>query len=441
MLRSPLAAAVLFLLLLSTAGLAFDARQKSISSSRQFIVYSSDANLRAQVANFAEEVKANTLQLLGETDSWKLPVLITLDRQGAAGEQAPAQVSVYAGDAGYRVQIDVRIGHNPAEVNLQKHVVRALFLEFAYRAQPEAFRAGSRYQEAPWWLVEGALMIMRNRQNGVDAELFRKIVETNRIPPLEQFLAPRPEDFGGATAKAVDSACAMCLVQLLMEQPGGRENLVRLLRRLPEGNSDSVGSLLREFPALAQGGPELQKWWTLNLARFSAADRYRGLSPEETDAELAALLHFEVPLEKGEEKRNFSVSEFKQYLKLPASRTILRDRQASLITLSTRANGLYRSMIADYERIFSKLARGKTAGVARMLEEVERYREAVLKRRNEVADYMNWFEVTQMDGRSGDFSAYIRAANEFSTPVARQDPVSQYLDEIAADVDSAQNPF
>jgi hypothetical protein len=69
----------------------------------------------------------------------------------------------------------------------------------------------------------------------------------------------------------------MALVQLLLEQSNGRANLGRLIRHWPTIGDDPLAALIKEFPAWTMGNSTLQKWWTLNLARFAAADRYQGL--------------------------------------------------------------------------------------------------------------------------------------------------------------------
>jgi hypothetical protein len=414
---------------------AIDLSQRSTSSSKQFTVYSPDHVLRSRVASFAEEVKGDMLALLGERDRWKHPIVLTLAR---VGEDAPAQSSVtfglYATEIGFKVQIDVRIGAgDPASVNLRKQLVRAICLEFAYREKPELVRGGMAYREAPWWLVEGALELFERRDRGADADLFKTIISANRLPPIERFLTEKPQEFG-STVQAMDQACAMCLVQLLVEQAHGRANLANLLRHLPDGSDDPVAALVREFPALTDG-QSLQKWWTLSLARFAAVDRYKGLSAEETDAELASLLVFEVPGEQPGEKKAVGIDAFAELVKKPAARAAFIAGQTSLVALSTRANVLFRSVIEDYERIFAMLARGKTRGVKEQLAKAERYRELVLRRKRDIADYMNWFEATQMQVRSDAFEGYLKVANELAAPVKRTDPVTQYLDEVEREME------
>ena len=55
------------------AAAPIDLKERSVSSSKQFIVYCTDVALRGRVASFAEELKGEWLQLLGETDHWKYP--------------------------------------------------------------------------------------------------------------------------------------------------------------------------------------------------------------------------------------------------------------------------------------------------------------------------------------------------------------------------------
>jgi hypothetical protein len=408
---------------------AVDPQQRS--SSKQFTIYCSDFALRARVVNFAEEVKGEVLRLLNVSDAGRqgFPIVVTIARASADAPIPPATVHMYEVAQGFKVQIDVRIGDDPAAVNLQKHIIRAVLLEFAYRQRPEAVRGGTPYLEPPWWLVEGMLQVMRRRDGGVDTGFFQRLLKADRLPNLEKIISATPNDLGQAS-RAIDEACAMCLVQLLIDQPDGRANLGRFLRQLPDAGGDPVAALKKAFPQL-QSEQSVQKWWTVNIARMSAADRYQGLSPEETDAQLAALLSFEIPTNKDGEKRSYSIAEFAQYLKNPASRAALAAAQSDIVALGAQGNALYRPVIAEYEQIFGLLVRGKTSNVKERLLQVENYRESVLRRTADIADYMNWIEATQMSTRSEKFDGYLQVANEMAAPARRVDPISRYLDEIA----------
>lgn len=408
---------------------AIDLSQRSISNSKQFTVYSTDVALRGRVASFADELKGVFLTLIGEVDHWKYPILVTLER-AKSPEEPPVRVQYIQYEAGLKIQIDVRIGDDPAQVNLQKHLLQALCVEYAYRDRPEVIKTGSRFLEAPWWFIEGALQIYHTRETGIATDLFKRLVDLNHVPSLEQFLAQTPETTAGTAFAAIDQSCAYCLVQLLGDQPSGHENLGRFLRHVPDGAPAPLPALVRDFPGLSADGTTPQKWWTLNLARLSATDRYKGLSPEETDAELALLLQFDVPVPKSTEKKSFGIGDFEQYLKLPASREVLLEKGGQLVGLGARANALYRGVIVNYQEIFASLAKGRTHGVKERLTRVATYRETVLRRRSDIADYLNWFEATQMDSGTDAFQGYIKAANDLSAPTRRSDPISRFLDEM-----------
>src|SRR5258708_2789197 len=108
--------AMLFAGCIPVSGIDF--RHRSESSSKQFVVFCEDVRLRQRVASFVEEVKADVLRLLGETDRWKAPIVITLERASTleAGEP-PAKLRLIETQPGFKVEIDVKVGEDPASVN------------------------------------------------------------------------------------------------------------------------------------------------------------------------------------------------------------------------------------------------------------------------------------------------------------------------------------
>ena len=50
---------------------------------------------------------------------------------------------------------------------------------------------------------------------------------------------------------------------------------------------------------------------------------------------------------------------------------------------------------------------------------------------SEIDDYMNWFEATQMSSGSGNFTGYLKAADQSQGPAPRRhDPLSVYVDAL-----------
>lgn len=408
---------------------AADFRQRSVSRSRQFVVYSSDVRLRQRVASYADELTQDVKQLLGGLGLWRTPVVITIDRASALEPEQPAgTLRLVDTPAGQKIEITVKIGKDPTAVNMQKLLIRALLLEYAYRGIPVS--GGSTYVEAPWWVVEGLIEMERRREAGIDSDLFRRLVETNHLPAIENFLLEKPAELG-PTALAVDRALAMGLLQMLVEQPDGRVGLAHFIRDWPQSNGDPMALLAREFPAVAGNVQTLQKWWTVNLARYSAADRYEGFTAQDTDKMLGQLLQIEFVVDQKGEKKTFPVTDYAHYLKLPTSRATLMARHNEVVALATRANLLMRPVVADYEKIFGMLEQGKTRGMRERLAKAEEYRALVTKRSSEIADYLNWFEATQMKTMSGAFDNYLHTAEELSEQDRKhKGPISRYLDEI-----------
>ena len=414
--------------LLTLAALAAVVRAEAASLD-QFVIFCGDAPLRRQVETLAKETRSEVCELIGErTDRGKIPIVISL--KPAAGRARPPVVfQMIATPEGAKIEIDAEIGAEPAVVNLRRQIVRAVLLEIAYRDRPPV-RGGEDYREAPWWLVDGAIEIFRRRDLGVDSDLFRRLVGNNKMPPIAEFLGLRAGGLG-ATAQAIDAACAMGLVQLLIEQPNGRANLARLVHRWPETGGDPMAALAKDFPGLADGGASLQKWWTLNLARFAAADRYRGLSLAETDKQIAALLEVELVIDKTGAKKKFAIGDYAQFIKLPGARAAMTARKNAAIALSTQAHPLLRPVLSEYDEIFSYLARGKTPRFTERLEEIERYRATVLHRMDQIANYLNWYEATQLGTRTDAFDSYLKADGELSrTETRRSEPIARYLDSL-----------
>lgn len=404
---------------------------RTVSGSKQFLIFCTDPAARSQVASYTEEIKTSLLQVLGEADRWKYNILITLEKVPASKGQPPPVLALYQTEGGIKIQIDVPLGSDPSKINLQRLLVRALLLEISYRDQPQLIRAGQPYMDAPWWLIEGVMQIFLRRETGLDTDLFKRIVDVNRLPPIGKFLAGQPSDFDGSAVEAMDQACAMCLVQLLTDQPGGRASLASFVRHWPQGNGDSVASLMREFGGLAKNEQSLQKWWTLNLARFSAADRYKGLNSDESDKQLAAALQLQIAKQGSAATQPYALSDFPEFLKLPASKDALTASFNALNTLGATATAFYRPLVAEYQEIVSLLMRGKTYGLKSRISKADKLHDDLHKRMTAISDYVNWFEATQITVRSGKFDGYLKAANELAEPPPRQDPLSKYMDEQA----------
>lgn len=107
-----------------------------------------------------------------------------------------------------------------------------------------------------------------------------------------------------------------------------------------------------------------------------------------------------------------------------------------LIRLSVRATPLFRPVLNEYREIVRSLERGKTRNVAQKLIDLAELRAQILRRVDEVADYLNWMEVTQLPAQSHEFDSYMRLSSQFDNPAAKRhtDPVGKYLDAVEYEI-------
>jgi hypothetical protein len=427
---------LLLLLLLAAASPAVNPKNRSASSSGQFVIYCDDRQARSRIVSFVEEVKSDVLRLMHEGDDWKFPVVVTLHQAAAqSGRGEPVIVALANTPAGPKVDINVRIGDDPAKIFLQRHVVRALLLEIAYRDRPP-IKAGDRYTEPPWWLAEGIVQAIRSRNGNGEPDIFKSIVNTDRLPPLEKFLVQQPLHLDDA-AGAIDRACSLALVEALLHLPKGPENLGRFLRASPDAADDPLAALTRNFPALSDSPQSLAKWWTLQLAGLAKSGQWQGLSAAASDAEITPLLTLDVPVDKAGRTQRFALADFAKFIHLPAAKAVLRTAQVRIVTLGTRANALYHPILAEYEQIFRLLGAGKTKGIAGRIADMERYRLTLLQRLGQITDYVNWYEATQTPGATGQFEKYLRTVESLASKAESPEPadpkISDYLNSLERD--------
>jgi hypothetical protein len=411
--------------------------QRSVSRSRQFIVYCPDVALRVAVTGYVETLKASLLETLGLGDHWKLPIVVNLKRPTTEelGREL-TRVRLFNTEEGSKVQIDVALREDQfQEVRFPQQVIRALLLEMAYRGRPPA--DGEPLAEPPSWLVEGLAerFEVRATDSSRDAAVFQQLIDTGRLPKLRDFLASEVETMD-TPSRMVYASSAACLLEMLEGLPGGRQGLAYLARSFAQEPGDATALLLRHFPSLDAGS--LEKWWTLGLARASARERYLGLSVEETNAQLLLLLKMEVVTdEKKGAKTTFAIGDFKAYLKYRTARPALMQQEGRLAALQTKAHPLLRPVVLEYQRIVAELARGNSRRAERALREVDQYRAMVVERMDRIVDTLNWYEATQMPERSGAFDRYLKAAAalEKAAPPRRDDAITRYIDQVERQFD------
>jgi hypothetical protein len=235
-----------------------------------------------------------------------------------------------------------------------------------------------------------------------------------------------------STSEAFFHAYSFALLELLFSQPNGVACMVNYLRSLPEHLGDGeLNGLEGSFPALAGNSAAVEKWWSVNLAKLAAADRFRGYTVIETEQRLVEAL--QAPLVNGTgEPTKVDLNHYKEFFKTPAGKKTLEKMLAQVVNLQLRTNASFRPLIEGYAEVITLLIAGKTKGIDQKLAALADQREKTLKRLDAIADYMNWFELTQTNVYSKQFEGYLKAAEALQKeePPKRNDAIAKYLDEV-----------
>ncbi len=401
------------------------AKPRSISTSRQFLVYGADVRVRGAMCELGERTKSNLLRLLGQRDGWKTPLVVNLDFPRANYPDAPlAQLDLSQLGYGLKLQLNLLLTGETKGRAVQRALLRAILVEMMYRDRAQ-IAAGTPYVTPPDWLVEGVLALEPGREADDDAELLRTIMSGQKIAPLEEIVSQRRAQLD-APSRRLHSAYSRALVQLLLNAPGGNSQLAGFIRDLPDAPNDRLADLRVHFPETLGRAPS--KWWALSVAGLSANDRYQMLSAAETATRLDQALRFTLPAQDGTE-RAYSLGEFNAYRKLPGYREALGQVGQRLQLLGAQAHPSYRPLVQEAFEIAELLARGKTRGVAPRLARVASYRAVIEQQGTAIDDYLNWFEATQSKTSSGVFSQLIEARRKEDEALPRRrDPISVYLD-------------
>jgi hypothetical protein len=405
----------------------------SVSPSRQFVIYGGDAALRGTISELSEQIKTNLLALLRQRDEWKTSVIINLQRHQANLPEIPAtHLRVSQTGFGVKLQLDLIVGQNVDGSLIERELLRAILLEMIYRDEGDLV-PGSALVEPPQWLLEGVLALTPGRER---ESLVQALSTTDKRKSLDEFLGQR-FDLLDSAGRMLYRAYSVSLVQLLLEQGGGHAHLARYIANLSRASNNPVADLKAWFPRLRE---HLDKKWRSMVAQLSEHQTYQLLTFAESERRLDELLQIRISHGARDRGRPEMVN-----LSELARRKASRDEKAAadkmgqaLLLLVGTAHPVMRPVSREYQQIAALLARGKRRGIAKRLLRLDVTRKQLAARMGEIDDYMNWFEATQMESRSGAFNNYLKAANESEVSASRRrDPLSVYLDALEDQIETS----
>jgi hypothetical protein len=417
--------AILLLSSIALQPLQADLPAHSVSPSRQFIIFGSDAATRGAISELAEQTKANLLALLRQRDGWKTQIVINLQPQQANLPEIPTTaLRVSQTGFGVKLQLDLTVGQNLGAHLIERQLLRAILVEMIYRNETDV-APGTALVEPPDWLVEGVLALTPGR--GERKTLVEALSLSDKSKALEEFLGQRL-DLLNSAGRTVFRAHALALIQLLLEDKGGRVKMGRYITSLSHASNDPIADLKACFP---QFGDDLEKKWHSALVRLGETQAYRVLTFAESERRLDELLHVKIS-DRTEQLKLADLNELADRKPSPQEKAALGRMSEELLLFVATAHPVLRPIAREYQQIAALLARGKRRGIAKRLSRLGITQKELAARMGDIDDYLNWFEATQMESRSGVFNDYLKAADQSQlTASKRRDPLSVYLDALA----------
>jgi hypothetical protein len=408
-------AAGLFLAVTLVSGAA---PERTVSTSRQFVLYGADVSLRGAISHLAEETKANLLLLLRRSDSWETPIVINLQFPRAnLPEVPPAALHFSQTGFGLKHQLDLIIAPDFNRAATERELLRAILLEMIYRAQPD-IAAGKSYVDPPDWLLDGALACAPGRDSKLLAEALEPLAATDKIMPLSEFFRTQKLSELDSLTRTLYRAYSAALVKWLVDEPEGQSRLGFYIDNLSYSSTEPLAGLRAQFAAL--NDPAVEQIWKTRVMRFCNSQSYRLLTFEETQRRLDEILTFKVKLEDLS-KRKLSSPEA----------AALEEMNRRLLFLGLSSNPVLRPIVTEYQQVVALLAAGKRSGTGEQLARLHVLRANLASRMNKIDDYLNWFEATQARTKSGAFANYLNAVEQQSAGPHRNDAISVYLDVLA----------
>jgi hypothetical protein len=397
--------------------------ERSVSPSRQFIIYGADTALRGTISDLAEQTKANLLALLRQRDNWSAPVVVNLQPQQAnLPEIPPIELRFSQTGVGLKLQLDLTISQNLDASLVERELLRGILLEMIYRKEPH-IAVGTVFVEPPDWLVDGVLALAPGRDRG---PLIEALSAANKTLPLEEFLRQRPGLLDSA-GRMLYRAYSFALVQLLVDGTDGPARLARYISNLSRASNDPLADLKAQFPSLAG---DVKKSWQLAASRLSSFQGYQVLTFAESERRFAELLRVKIA-DTNKVAKLTNLDQLAQHKASQNEKIALNQLSHDLLLFVVQANPVLRPVAREYQQIATLLARGKRRGVNKRLARLKDTREKLTARMRDLDDYMNWFEATQMKSGSGNFTNYLKAVDQSQLLAPRRrDPLSIYVDAL-----------
>lgn len=374
---------------------------RTVSSSRQFIIYSEDSSNRLKLSALADGSATLWRDWLGLKKEWKYPIILNFPSNPKNRSREPIRTTLSEADGGeQKVQIEILDPSLMFSSELRTEIFRALALEYSYRDTP--LKAGKSYRFAPDWLTQGLAEEMRSKQDGLPSRAIEGLLNAPKKPSVMDLLRAKPPTI--PLERDLYRILSLAFIRTLVQLPEGKEGVRELIAKLPQ-TEITPEQILKTFPSLQFDLSVLDKEWTLTLAKIASGTRIEPLGFEATGDAISRVFTIKAPADAKDPNavRAQGTQALSEIARSPTGTRMLQDVATNLLQLDTRAHPIYRPVIAEYRTIIYQLLQKPKANIKKRLDKNDELFLLLSSRSKDITDHLNWFEVNKLEAPDEGF--------------------------------------
>lgn len=332
-----------------------------------------------------ERVRRALLTELQQPDAWQGRIYVVIDARLATN--SPALIGAESFKQGWHYRVELPPSIEPAK--LVRGLTQVLLMEFANRSHP------TRSAQVPLWLVEGltqhvlhsalvdlvvrpplagdGLPVRRTSEEQVGYDplsAIRERLRTHAALSFSRMAEITGEDLAPETWETFQ-ASAHLFVNRLLQVPGARVSLARMLSELPyQLNWQTV--FFSNFRPLFVRLLDVEKWWSVVLVQFTGHDPLNTWSTDTALEKLDQVLSVPVLLSDNREglarRRKVTPQELLQNWDFLSQQSLVQGVVHQLQACRFKMPPEMLDLTDDYRRVLEEyLAQRSQAGRARSL--------------------------------------------------------------------------
>ncbi len=398
-------------------------------------VYGGESALRVAMVQDAEILIKELDKLVGVLEGKPFPIVLQLypAQEGKSFQIAREFLKTEGAERKYRLQIDLRLGRGNSlnQERLDRALLEMLLIERTLRALPEG-KTAERVEIRPW-LLDGMSEALQWSLGKGDRRMYSSLVDSGGWVEVEALTDRTRVGDLDILSRELFRASSGALVMALLAQTQGKESMKNFLGEVAVFEGEPLTLVRSHFPQVNLGASGLERWWMLQVVAMSEKKLTEAMTVPETEEQLVRILELHLQ-DLGGRVYRVGVDSWRQVAVLEKEEERLEAvRPASdlLAHLSFRCFPTYRPVIGGYLQFFSDLVSGEVEEADVVLNNLQTFREAELRRYDQLIDLMDWYHLSSVSKESGEFEDFLRLKGNLrkGEEMAR-DPVQKYLDEV-----------